>query len=267
MAEPLLTLVLPYFNEEAFIGETLASLARQVDRRFRLVLVDNGSTDRSTEVARGALTDLGGLEAEWLSEPTPGKIHALRRGIAVARTPFVGTIDADTFYPPEYTARALALLTRDPATAVALAFTLGEDRAEPVGSFRWLGTRLWPRKCHGGGAGQCYRRDMLEDAGGFAETVWPYVLEDHEIIHRLGRRGRLGYARDHVCYPSERRVDRSACSWNITERLLYKLLPDRAMDWFFYRFLAKRLERRGLKAARLQDRQWGTGAAAQRAAR
>jgi glycosyltransferase involved in cell wall biosynthesis len=267
MAEPLLTLVLPYFNEEHFIGETLASLAGQVDRRFRLVLVDNASTDRSTEVARGALADLGGLEVDWLGEPTPGKIHALRRGIAAARTPFVGTIDADTFYPPEYTERALGLLMRDPSTAAALAFTLGEDRRQAVSPFRWLAARIWPRKCHGGGAGQCYRREMLEEAGGFAETVWPYVLEDHEIIHRLGRQGRLAYARDHVCYPSARRVDRSACSWNMTDRLLYKLLPAGAMDWFFYRFLAKRLERRGLKTARLQDRQWGKDAGGQGAAR
>jgi glycosyltransferase involved in cell wall biosynthesis len=265
MADPLLTLVLPYFNEEGFIGETLSSLARQVDRRFRLVLVDNGSTDNSTAVARVAIASLGSIEADWLSELTPGKIHALRRGIAEARTPFVGTVDADTFYPREYTARALNLLMRDDTTAAALAFTLGEDRQQAVSPLRWLAARIWPHKCHGGGAGQCYRRDMLEKAGGFEPTLWPYVLEDHEIIHRLTRQGRLGYARNHACYPSARRADRSDCSWNMTERLLYKLLPGSAMDWFFYRFLAKRFERRGLRTARLQDRQWLPDAGAQRA--
>ena len=48
MTEPL-TIVLCFYNEERWIGRTLASLAAQTDRRFSLVLVDNGSTDGSVD--------------------------------------------------------------------------------------------------------------------------------------------------------------------------------------------------------------------------
>ena len=49
---PKVTLVLPYFNEAQFIARTIESLARQRDRRFSLILVDNASTDQSTRIVR-----------------------------------------------------------------------------------------------------------------------------------------------------------------------------------------------------------------------
>jgi hypothetical protein len=121
---------------------------------------------------------------------------------------------------------------------------------------RWLQAGLFPGKCLTGGFGQAFRRAMLERAGGFDPERWPFVLEDHEIVHRMVGQGPLAYARAHVCYPSDRRMDRSGCSWNLTERVLYKALPEAAMEWFFYRFLARRFERRGLRNIKLRDQAW-----------
>ena len=41
----LLTIVLPFFNEQGWIGRTIDSLVAQNDERFLLLLIDNGSTD------------------------------------------------------------------------------------------------------------------------------------------------------------------------------------------------------------------------------
>jgi glycosyltransferase involved in cell wall biosynthesis len=249
----LCTLVVPYFNEEGFISRTLEAVAAQTDRRFRLVLVDNLSTDGSTAEARRALFSVADIEIEWLTETAKGQLCALRKGIEAARTPYVATLDADTYYPPDYVSRALGLLESDPGMAAAMAFNVGEDRRQTTGGIKWFASRVWPNKCHAGGAGHCYRREMLARVGGFDPEIWPYILFDHEIAHRIRRAGQLGYHRDHVCHASERRPHGSGSSWSVFERVLYKLLPDGAMDWFFYRFLSARFERRRLRTVRRCD--------------
>jgi len=259
MAEyALITFVLPYYNEAGFIAATLASLAAQTDRRFRLVLVDNASDDGSEVVAREACGAMPDITVTFLHEARPGKIHALRAGLGQVSTPLVGTIDADTIYPPGYVAQALAMFASNPAASCALAFGIspGDGHAGQMALLR-LYARLFPRKCHTGGYGQNFRREFLERAGGFDAERWPHVLEDHEIVHRVRKFGPILYGADFVCHPSDRRDDRSRCSWTLGERVIYKLLPTPFMDWFFYRFLGPGLERRGLGNLRLREKSWG----------
>lgn len=51
MSEPTITVVVPVLNEEGFLAETLRSLRAQTFTDFELIVVDNGSTDGSPEIA------------------------------------------------------------------------------------------------------------------------------------------------------------------------------------------------------------------------
>lgn len=249
-----ITFVLPYYNEAAFIAATLESLARQDDRRFALVLVDNASTDGSAEIARDAVRlGLADIAVTWLDEPRPGKIHALETGLAAVTTELTGTLDADTIYPWAYVSRILALMDAHPAAAAVLALRGAGER--PAHS-SWLQSRLFPAKCHGGGWGQSFRTAALRRAGGFTAAIWPWVLEDHEIMARVGRLGILAYHRRHVCAPSDRRQDRSGVNWTIFERLLYKFVPAAWLPRFFHDFLGPRFERRGMRNVNLREQSW-----------
>lgn len=255
MTDPAISLVLPYFNERDYLAATLASLAAQSDRGFELIMVDNDSTDDSDRVAREACRAIGDVAVIWLRENEPGKIHALRTGVAAASGEIVATLDADTIYPVDYVARVRRLFAAGPGVAAVLAFNraVGSNRATLR---QWVHARLWPRKCHTGGFGQAFRRDLLDAVGGFDAVRWPFVLEDHEIVHRVARLGRLVYSAEHVCHPSDRRADRSGCNWTLWERIQYKLLPGFAMEGFFYGYLARRFARRGLSNLRLREKTW-----------
>lgn len=249
-----ITLVLPYFNEAGYIGRTLASLGCQSDRRFELVLVDNGSTDDTTAVARAIAAEaLRDIEVRWRVEPRPGKIFALRAGLELVATEFVATIDADTIYPDDYVARTIAMFDADLGAVAVLAVRGHRDRAA---WFPLVQTVLFPGKCLTGGYGQAFRTQDLKAAGGFDPATWPYVLEDHEIMARIGQRGRLLYATDHSCEPSNRRKDRASVDWTLLERVLYKLMPPRWLPWFFHAFLAPRFARRGLANVNLRAKSW-----------
>ncbi|MDQ1230305.1 glycosyltransferase family 2 protein [Sphingomonas sp. SORGH_AS_0879] len=252
---PCWTVVVPFFNEEAELAATLESLARQ-KVRFRLVLVDNGSLDASARVAAESCERLG-LDHVLLHQGVPGKINALRLGLDHVHTRFVATCDADTLYPETYLAEAQALLEQ-PGCVVAGAYFIapgdGEAERRRESATIRLAARLLPRQCHAGGAGQAFCTKALKAAGGFDPRRWNYVLEDHEVIHRVLRHGTMRYADGFWCVPSDRERDRESIRWTLAERLLYSVTAPFAGDWFFYTFLARRLTARRLTTERMREK-------------
>lgn len=256
-ATPAWSVLLPFFNERDYLAATISSLAAQ-SVSLTLILIDNGSTDDSAAIARAVCRDHG-VDYLLITEPMPGKVAALRTGLGWVRTPWVATCDADTLYPPQYLAAAEAILAK-PDCVVAGAYFVApgtdeETRQAAARSFLTV-ARLLPRQSHAGGAGQAFRTSALRAAGGFDADRWNYVLEDHEIIHRMMRNGTMGYARDLWCAPSPRDRDRDSIRWTLFERLVYAATAPRAGDWFFYSFLATRLHRRRLLSNRIRERQY-----------
>ncbi len=252
-------IVLPFFNEERFLAATLASLAAQTRAPDRIVLVDNASTDASPGIARAFAAAHAALNVEVRLEPRPGKASALALGLAGLRDGLVATCDADTFYPPDYLARAQALFERTGAAAV-LAFGVPGDDPAKTRLLRAKGAAmamLAPTQTHAGGYGQSFRAGALHAAGGFSPERWPYCLMDHEIMHRIVRNGgRLAYDINHWCVPSPRRADRRRVRWTLPERLFYHIVPRSSRDWFFYDYLGPRFAARRLDALALREQPW-----------
>ena len=255
------TVVLPFFNETGYLPRTLESLAAQELSGFRLILVDNASTDGSAALAREVMARHPAIETIHLFESLPGKVHALATGLESVTTPFVAFCDADTYYPPHYLKRGDALFAGGgEALAAVMAMDLPEDTGSPAAHRKRTKVMtvacLWPRQVHTGGFGQCFRSETLRRAGGFSAALWPFVLEDHEVMQRVFKLGGARYAADLWCVPSNRRKDRARVGWTLTEQLLYHATPFALKDWFFYRFLKGRFTARGLANARLREKTW-----------
>ncbi len=251
------TVLIPFFNERDFLGGTLASLAAQ-DVPFDLILIDNGSTDGSADLAAATCRRLG-LPFTLLTERFPGKVSALRAGVERTHTRYVATCDADTLYPPHYLRAAWRLLDRTGAAAGGAYFVAPDATAQDhvQAAARILrAAALLPGQCHTGGAGQVFRTAILRRAGQFDAVRWSYVLEDHEIMHRVGKLGTLAYGDGLWCAPSPRERDRESIRWTLLERLLYHVTPRPARDWFFYDFLGRRLAARRLTSDRIRERQF-----------
>lgn len=259
MPQPF-AVVLPFFNEERFLGATLESLAAQTRAPDRMVLVDNASTDGSPAIARAFAAANPALNVEVKREERAGKAAALALGLAGVREGLVATCDADTYYPPAYLARAEALFARSGDIAAVLAFGVGSADPAKTRAQRLKGAAMAaiaPRQTHSGGYGQAFRASLLQRAGGFSPERWPYCLMDHEIMHRIVKEGgRLGYDIDHWCAPSPRRTDRTRVRWTLPERLFYHVVPLSRRDWFFYDYLGPRFAARKLGALALREQPW-----------
>ncbi len=254
---PAWTVLLPFFNEREYLAATIASLAAQSEPA-RLVLIDNGSTDGSAEVATAAAR-AHGIDHVLVVERTAGKVAALKAGLAYAHTRFTATCDADTLYPAGYLAEAGRLLSQRGCVVAGAYFVApGTDDETRLARGRTvaLASRLLPRQSHTGGAGQAFCTQTLRRAGGFDPDRWNLVLEDHEIIHRVLRTGTMRYSTQLWCAPSPRERDRESIRWTGLERLMYSLAAPFAGDWFFYTFLGPRLARRRLASHRIRERQF-----------
>jgi glycosyltransferase involved in cell wall biosynthesis len=261
----LWSVVVAYYNEADFFADTLHSLGRQSTGRFRLILVDNASTDGSESIARGVMAQYPHIAVDYLHEAAPGQVNALETGIAAVTTPFVGTFDADTFYPPDFLAAAQRLLMANPQVAATIAIAVSADAPHGAAAHfrRQLYSRVLPKllrhQALDGGFGYCFRTGALRAAGSYSLTHWPYVLYDHELINRVRHHGAIAYAPDLWCISSDRRPPSSNTRWTLTERILYHATPKAAKDWFFYQFLAARFKKRQMHALNQRtERAWDT---------
>jgi hypothetical protein len=94
VVDPEISIVIPAYNEEANLLNTLSSLASQVSTcRIELIVVNNNSTDRTQE-----LLDRCGVRS--VMERQPGVAYARQAGLMAASGRFVANADADCLYPP-----------------------------------------------------------------------------------------------------------------------------------------------------------------------
>jgi len=95
---PLVSIVIPAYNEEKVIGKTIESLIHLNYTNKEIIVVDDGSNDRTLEVAQ---TYAGRKGIRVLTKPNRGKWHALNTGINAAKGDIVVCIDADTMLDKE----------------------------------------------------------------------------------------------------------------------------------------------------------------------
>jgi glycosyltransferase involved in cell wall biosynthesis len=108
----MLTVVVPAYNEERWIGGVLRALEAQTDREFTLVVVDNASTDDTAGVVREFARE-SGLDVRLISEPEPGAGTAADTGFryAIAHgARLLARTDADCLPAPDWVATARAEL-------------------------------------------------------------------------------------------------------------------------------------------------------------
>jgi glycosyltransferase involved in cell wall biosynthesis len=101
-AQPRFSIVVPAYNEEAFLADTLRSLRHQdFTGAYEIIVVDNNSTDATADIARS-------FGVRVVSELAPGVCQARQRGLTEAAGDVVISVDADTIYPPDWLSRIQA---------------------------------------------------------------------------------------------------------------------------------------------------------------
>jgi glycosyltransferase involved in cell wall biosynthesis len=121
---PLVTVLLPVFNAEKYLAEAISSVLAQTFSDFELLIVDDGSTDRSPEIIK-SFTD---PRIRYLrNEQNEKLIRTLNRGLREARGEYIARMDSDDICFPQRLERQLQFFQREPDTAVAGTFAIRID--------------------------------------------------------------------------------------------------------------------------------------------
>ena len=112
------SVVIPLFNKESSIAATLASVLRQSRLPDEIIVIDDGSTDASAEVARATLSASSDIRWRLLSQTNSGVSAARNRGAGEAGADYVAFLDADDEWLPEYLAEIEKLATAFPSAGV-----------------------------------------------------------------------------------------------------------------------------------------------------
>ena len=107
---PLLSVVMPVYNVELYVGDAIASVLRQSYRNLELIIVDDGSPDGSTPIARGAARR--DPRVRYLRTENAGLGAARNRGAALARGEYLAFFDSDDIVPPRAYERLVGSLER-----------------------------------------------------------------------------------------------------------------------------------------------------------
>ena len=134
-ARPLVSIVTPSFNSEAFIEQTILSVAGQTYPHVEYVVIDGGSTDRTVEIIRRHESSI----SRWLSEADRGQGDALRKGFALATGDILAWINSDDVYCTDAIERAVDALQRSGADVLYGNLPLIDGEGSAIGEWR-----RWP---------------------------------------------------------------------------------------------------------------------------
>lgn len=113
---PLVSILLPVFNGEPFLGAALASLIGQTHRDFEIIAIDDGSTDGSLAILRAA--QIKDPRVRIVTRENRGLVATLNEGLDLARGRFVARMDADDIAYPDRLAAQLAMFAANPGAAL-----------------------------------------------------------------------------------------------------------------------------------------------------
>jgi glycosyltransferase involved in cell wall biosynthesis len=102
LAGASISCIVPVFNGERFLAETLDSILKQTCAPFEILVVDDGSTDGTPGLIRRY-----GSRVRYLWQANAGPASARNTGIAAATGEFVSFLDADDVWHPEKLARQM----------------------------------------------------------------------------------------------------------------------------------------------------------------
>ena len=194
-APPVISVLMPVFNCEAYVAEAVDSVLAQTFRDYEFLIVDDGSTDRSGRLLEDFATR--DQRIRLISRPNTGITRALNEMIGLARGKYLARMDADDVCVADRFARQADYLDSHPeCVVVGSRVMLMDPYGSPVARSghslthreidRELMTRSGWAVVH---PSVMMRRDAVVAVGGYDER-WRHC-EDHDLFLRLAEVGRV----------------------------------------------------------------------------
>jgi glycosyltransferase involved in cell wall biosynthesis len=208
-----LSFVIPAWNEEKYIGKTIDSVIREVEKSQRdveIIVVNNASTDRTREIAQ----EFPGVRV--VDEPRKGLPMARQAGFLASSGHLIANVDADSILPSGWIEKVYREFSRnDNLVALSGPYIYYDlSRAIKFSGFIYyffgylihlVNHHILKSGAMLQGGNFILRRDALEKIGGFDVKI-KFYGEDTDIARRIQKTGRVKFKFSLPMYTSGRRL-------------------------------------------------------------
>jgi glycosyltransferase involved in cell wall biosynthesis len=192
------SVIIAVYNEEDHIGQCLESLLGQSYPELEILVVDDGSTDRTAAVVRGF------PEVRLIRQKHLGKARAVNRAAKIARGKVLFFLDGDMYFDREYVARMMEPIVAGRAVGTAHTEEYVANQANPWAACWQVRAglpldqrmRLKPADLQEGSTiYRAVRKDRFLAVGGFEDTGF---LDDQTLYPKLKEKAQ--FVKETICY-------------------------------------------------------------------
>jgi peptidoglycan-N-acetylglucosamine deacetylase len=230
---PMISVVIPAYNEAKFIERALESLRQQDYPNFEIIVVDNNSQDRTAEITKR-------YGVTVIYEARRGVAYARNAGFRAAHGEVIATTDADTILPPHWLSHIARKFQNNPLlVAYGGLYSLNSGSLQARLFFPRAAYVLWriDKYINRGwsltGANMAVRRHAFRTVGGFNTDL--HVGEDADLSQRLKRLGSVVFDKTLLVSTSGRRYRNGL--WRAT----FEYLPNALARGIFKKHAFNRL--------------------------
>jgi peptidoglycan-N-acetylglucosamine deacetylase len=203
---PLVSILVPAYNEALVIENTIRSLLASDYSNYEIIVVDDGSTDDTSKIVAGVFG--GDRRVQLFTVPNGGKAAALNIGLRYARGEVIVALDGDTIFAPE-TVGSLARRFHDQKLGAVAGNAKVGNRINLVTRWQaleYITSQNMDRRAFVSlncitvvpGAVGAWRKDLLLEVGGFQSDT---LAEDQDLTLRVRRLGyKIGYEESAVAW-------------------------------------------------------------------
>lgn len=187
-----ISVIVPAHNEENYIGNCLKALKNQDFKNYEIIVVNNGSTDKTADVVKK-------LGIRVVSQPQPSITKTREKGRLLAKANLLVFIDADTIIPKNYLSKVYKIFENDKeVAAMSSPYIFYDGNIKTTLLIKFL-VAVWPfyfkitRFLRIGsllfGSNFAARKSILDKIGGFNTNI-KFYGEDVDTSKRLSRVGK-----------------------------------------------------------------------------
>lgn len=188
------SVIIPAYNGDRYLAEAIDSVLEQTYRDYEIIVVDDGSTDNTAQVARQY-----GNRVRYLSQKNQGVAASRNFGLAAALGDYIAFLDQDDLFLPHKLAIQTELLDKDADLGmVNSGWQIYQDRSSSDLAIATAAVQPWQQIPDLSAANlivwkpvflgaMLFRRDWLERSGGFNTTL--EQTPDVDLVMRLAKMG------------------------------------------------------------------------------
>lgn len=126
----MVSVITPCYNGEKYIEETIRSVLAQTYTEWEMIIIDDGSTDRSALIAQKYAEKVPGIRL--VMQENKGSAAARNCGIRLAKGQYIALLDADDLWDREFLSRQLRFMKKEKALCVCCSYRRINERSEEI---------------------------------------------------------------------------------------------------------------------------------------